>query len=393
MSAAKPKDVTDIHSIVGRNRLEEEVRNMIVEVPIPAAITARSIADFHRPPDRDVSELLRNRFLCKGGGLLFVGPTGIGKSALEMQCAMSWAVNRHCLQIYPARALRSLIIQAENDDGDIGEMRDGVERGLSLTSAENKLVRDNVLIYSEDSRSATDFLLRTVEPLLANHKPDLLWIDPALAYLGGEASAQKDVSHFLRNGLNPLLHSYNCAAVVVHHTNKPASGREKAEWRGGDLAYLGSGSIEWANWARAVIAMRSIGEHGHYKLHLAKRGNRVGWVSEWGESEYEKFISHSKEPGTICWRESDPGEVEAVKERKGAPKRFTAQDLLDVLAGDELTTTEWRNSCETERKMGKTTFNDLKADLVEHDRIEHPPNSAKWRVKATDSPKCPKSPK
>jgi hypothetical protein len=94
---------------------------------------------------------------------------------------------------------------------------------------------------------------------LNEHGPDLLWIDPALSYLGGEANSQKDVGGFLRNHLNPLLREFNCAVVVVHHTNKPPAGREKPDWSGGGFAYLGGGSAEWANWARAVLVVRSLG--------------------------------------------------------------------------------------------------------------------------------------
>ncbi|MEX2044956.1 MAG: DnaB-like helicase N-terminal domain-containing protein, partial [Opitutus sp.] len=44
----------------------------------------RSIADFSMPPADDPDALLgKYRFLCRGGGLVIVGPTSIGKSSLE----------------------------------------------------------------------------------------------------------------------------------------------------------------------------------------------------------------------------------------------------------------------------------------------------------------------
>ncbi len=52
-------------------------------------------------------ELLRHRYLCRGGGLLLAGPTGIGKSSLSMQFMISWALGRPVFGIEPARPIKS----------------------------------------------------------------------------------------------------------------------------------------------------------------------------------------------------------------------------------------------------------------------------------------------
>jgi len=204
------------------------------------------------PGRDDPNELLKHRYLCRGGALLMVGPTGTGKSTMGMQAALCWAIGRDFFGIIPARPLRSLLIQSENDHGDLAEMRDGVLAGLDFTTEERTSACANMLVATEDMRTGTDFCSDVIAPLLEQHQPDLLWIDPALAYLGGEANSQKDVGAFLRNGLNPLVHKHHCGVVVLHHTNKPPSGSEKPQWQGSDFAYLGSGSAEWANWPRAV---------------------------------------------------------------------------------------------------------------------------------------------
>ncbi len=277
--------------------------------------------------DGDPNELLRYRFLCSGGGLLLVGPTGIGKSALSMQAMILWAIGRPMFEIHPARPLKSLLIQAENDEGDLAEMRDGVVAGLNLDPAEREVAIGNVLVAHEDARCGARFFTEAVRPLLEQHRPDLLWIDPALAYLGGDVSAQKDVGGFLRNLLNPLLGEFGCAAVVVHHTNKPPTGREKSEWSGSDFAYLGGGSAEWANWARAVLVVRSLGSHSVFELRAGKRGGRLGWKeADEVTKAYAKLIGHAKEPGVICWRDADQEEVPASgKARKKVP---TKEDIL-----------------------------------------------------------------
>ena len=162
-------------------------------------------------------------------------------------------------------------------------------------------------------RTAVEFCDEVVEPLVALHKPDLLWIDPALAYLGGETNSQKDVGAFLRNGINPIVHRHQCGVIILHHTNKPPSGAEKPKWNGSEFAYLGSGSAEWANWPRAVLALRTTGSHDIFELQAGKRGGRLQWEGEDGERTYSKVIGHSA--SRQYWREVSQSEIAAAQEK------------------------------------------------------------------------------
>jgi len=337
---------------------------------------ARLLSELVRPKyDQDPDELLRRRFLCRGGGLLLCGPTGIGKSSFAMQCAILWTLGRECFGITPARALKSLLIQAENDDGDLAEMRDGVIAGLGLSPEEEKAACDNIIVVREDSRTGLDFFSSVVRPLLAKHRPDLLWIDPALAYLGAEASAQKDVTTFLRNYLNPLVREFNCGVVIVHHTNKPPTGKEKSKWSGNDFAYLGSGSIEWANWARAILALRGLGSHEIFELRAAKRGSRLGWKDANGSTCYAKVIGHAKERGAICWREVDPAEIETG----GRPKSFDADEILGLLPPEGLTAGEWQQAALKVCGVKEATFHRCRRELAKQDRVLKSKASGKWQ--------------
>lgn len=272
---------------------------------------AVSLASLQRPPLDGDDELLRHRFLCRGGGLLLVGPTGIGKSSLSMQCMLSWALGQAVFGIEPVRPIKSLLIQAENDDGDLAEMRDGVVKGLELTAEKQAEALARILVLRENTRAGDTFFAETVRPLLEEHRPDLIWIDPALAYLAGESNAQEDVGEFLRRQLNPLLDEFRCAAVIVHHTNKPAKKGESGGSLFGEAAYLGAGSAEWANWARAVLALRATPAAGVFELHAGKRGGRLRWVAEDGETRvFTKTVAHAKDEGEIYWRPATAAEIE-----------------------------------------------------------------------------------
>ena len=165
----------------------------------PLLPEVRLLSDLVRPIADDPDELLKDRYLCRGGGLLIVGQTGIGKSSFVLQSAIDWSLGHDICGIEPARPLESLFIQAENDDGDIAEMRDGIIAGLGLSADEAATATSSIKIVREDVRVGMNFC-GILDILLNEHKPDIVIIDPVLAYLGGDASSQRDVSGFLRGG-------------------------------------------------------------------------------------------------------------------------------------------------------------------------------------------------
>jgi hypothetical protein len=340
--------------------------------------SAATLGSLATPGEEGETELLRTRFLCRGGGLLLVGPTGVGKSSLGMQATTCWALGKPCFGIAPARPLRSIIVQAENDAGDLAEMRDGVFAGLNLEDSERERAGAMVLCFHEHERSGADFFSRTVEPLLRLHRPDLLWIDPALSYIAGESNSQADVGRFLRNWLNPLLNKYQCGAVVVHHTNKPPTGKEKSVWSGSDLAYLGSGSSEWANWARAVVAIRSLGDNGIFELCLGKRGGRVDWRNDAGERIYSTLIGHATEPGRIYWRNADESERPGVSGDEG--KRFTVSHLLEHVEDDGMQTAALQRVVCSETGMSRANFYTLLKEAEKSGRIYKEKRSRIWQL-------------
>jgi 5S rRNA maturation endonuclease (ribonuclease M5) len=314
------------------------------EPTTPQPPAAKSLGDLKRRTADDPNELLRTGYLCRGGGLLLAAPTGIGKSSFALQAMILWALGRACFGITPTRPLKSLLIQAENDDGDLAEMRDGVIAGMDLTDEETKTAMENVIVFQENTRTGKAFFDYTVAPLLELHHPDLLWIDPALSYIGSNASAQEAVGYFLRNLLNPLLSQFRCGCIVIHHTNKPSKGEEKCAWQAGDFAYLGSGSAEWANWARAVLAIRSVGSHEVFELHAGKRGQRIGWRDGDGKISRARFIGHATEPGVICWRDADEPERTTGKgKRPGTQEDLKALVPLEKLIDKKLLLDKWKD--------------------------------------------------
>ena len=78
---------------------QAEERGSLVRLP-----DVKKLGTLLRPsPDDDPNELLKRRYLCRGGSLLVVGPTGVGKSSLTMQAGMRWSAGQPFFGLTPAR--------------------------------------------------------------------------------------------------------------------------------------------------------------------------------------------------------------------------------------------------------------------------------------------------
>lgn len=285
-------------------------------------------------PETDESQLLGDRFLCRGGSLGIVGQTGLGKSSFAMQAAVSWALGADVFGIKPVRALKSVIIQGENDDGDLAEAMQGVVRGLNLTERAGEL-DGQLTIYTEASRTARDFAA-LARLLILEHKPDLFIIDPWFSYLGGSVNDQAIVTPFLRNMLTPLSLELGTAFIIVHHTGKPPKdAAQRNGWTGGDHAYSGTGSAEFANWCRGMLTIKEKSE-GLYELRAAKRGKRAGMTDENGEQTTTALLEHGK--GGIYWQR-------ATDESAAAENAIVSGEVaavLDVMRGPSPSGKGWR---------------------------------------------------
>lgn len=317
--AARRKALADLDA--ARRRLMDETTALIDAKP---PRQARAIGSLIAPDANDGKELLKHRYLCRGAGLLLVGPSGQGKSSLIMQMLVLWSIGRACFDLTPTAPLKSLIIQAENDDGDLHEMYHGVCRGLDLTAEENLKSDSNIVVYTEDSLSGPDFM-RLAEELAGQHKPDIIVIDPALAFIAGDSKDAEMVGAFLRRGFNPILHRHNCAGIVVHHTAKGQGQRGDGPSTTADFLYAGAGSSEWTNWPRASLVLETKG-NGVFTLHAPKRGSRIRWP----EMKIHRYIQHSRKPGALCWEDA-PEPVEEPTSGKGG-KKASDKSKWDVLA-------------------------------------------------------------
>ncbi len=314
----------------------------------PAALASRLLALARRPkgrpkavdaldmalkPKDDPSVLLGVRYLNRGDGAILAGPSGVGKSVMVVQTAITAALAKAPFGIACPRPLRSLIVQAEDSEGDMAEMVKSTIHSMGLTQAEVGEVRGRVLVVTERVLRGEPFVAE-LRRLVDMHKPDLVWINPLQAYMQGDVTEARDLGDFLRGGLNSLHpEAPTFAYILAHHTTKPATGKDRSERAWHEVQYGMAGGAELINWARCVIILKPMDEQGEFTLVLAKRGLRAGVTKASG------VAGQIQEPTTVIplkhsteWIEV-PGWTEKIRCLFWLPREVTAKEERATAAG------------------------------------------------------------
>ncbi len=307
-----------------------------------------SLTDFSVPDRSDRSVLLGNRYLNRGDGAVIVGTSGMGKSSMSIQMATLFALGRPAFGVPCNGPMTSLIIQSEDSDGDIGEMWLSIMHTLKLSDKQITQVRERVKIQSERVRRGDQFIAQ-LRKTVAKVKPDLVWINPLQAFMDGDVTDSRDLGKFLReglNGINPAQFGY----IIIHHTTKPATGKDKTDRLWHEVMYDMAGGAEIINWARAILSLRAAPKEGDFNLILAKRGRRAGVTKEVDQGAGKRIepsttvpLRHAKGfiPAAECglerdlpiifWEEREPDVApETGNSKGGRPPKHEFKDYRNI---------------------------------------------------------------
>lgn len=327
----------------------------------------------------DPTCLLGNRWLCEGGGAMIVGQSGVGKSSLCMQAAISWVQGKDFMEIHPKRKLRILLVQAENDEGDMAEETQGSLAGMGIlpNSPEEDEIDERLMIIRDVENTSQEFI-QQMEGYIEVHKPDLVLVDPLNSYFGEDLKQQCEIARFFRQGVNKLADKTRTGWIFFHHTNKPPSDKDARKgWNAIDYAYLGSGGADLVNWARAVMVVLQDGEK--FRFMGAKRGKRLGWETDGGKRVNMRVISHSS-GDVIYWNDEgavDPyvepenkpekGQSEKSKKAKGRPALDIDIDALRAACGGKhLKHGEFLKILMEEEKLSRSTAKRRIEEVLPH---------------------------
>ena len=266
--------------------------------------------------EADPTNVLGNRWLCRGGSLVMAGQAGTGKSALMMQAAINWTLGQDFFGIKTndGMKMRTLVIQAENDAGDVAESMQDQVNGLYLDEDQKAELKDRMFIYRESVATGKEFG-EVLRKLVIQHQATICFVDPLMAFVGADISETAEAAKFLRHIIQPILNETGVIIVFMHHTGKPKSSKDKEGQTMADLAYQLFGSSEVTNWAREIACLqRCQGDEPIYRLGLTKRRSRAGMTDGVSPRPVgDIYIRHSPKRGEIRWVRSQPPVVNSTE--------------------------------------------------------------------------------
>jgi RecA-family ATPase len=274
-----------------------------------------------RPAD-DPDCLIGNRWLGKGSTFVLSGEPGHGKSSLALAFLSKWALGEPAFGIDPDRPLKCVVIQAENDRGDMAEPLQGQIDYRRLSETERASLKQNLIILQDYESSGPKFAT-TLKNIIEDFKPDVVVADPLMTYAGCDLTKTDQVIGFLHNTLSPIIKEAGIIFGFIHHDRKPtAPNGKKPETR---AMFNSLGSVVIQAWAREMISLVCTSEKNkQFELHFDKRGkhNGVGAVIR---------IRHTKQEGVIRWEQMGVMEGTATGPSKALKHHKMEADVLDLL--------------------------------------------------------------
>ena len=272
--------------------------------------------------------------------------------------AIMLAIGRPFFSIEVTRPFKCIVMQAENDTGDLSEAFKGIIGSMELSDEEKTLLRSNIKFYRESVKVGEAFV-KQARKLIVHNNADFFFADPLLSFAGGDVSNQAYASQFLRNWIQPVLLETKVVWIWLHHTGKPKAKEDASAASISDLAYSGLGSSELVNWSREVAVLRRTDKmKPFFELVLTKRGKRAGLKDKDGKSTVMLNLRHAE--GRILWELNDENTM----------ANFSLADLQKVI--DIEPTQHLANPSESplvatvmERmKIGQSTAVDVIAHLI-----------------------------
>jgi hypothetical protein len=252
------------------------------------------------------NNLLGDRLLERGQGLILFGPAGCGKSVAGLQACTEWASGMDGLHIKPAFPLKIVLLQTEDSENDYRETLAGILTSSLFSPDRITLLKQNLIILPPVSGGTGHDLSALLNAAAITHSPDLVYVNPLLAFCPGDPT--RELGGLLYQTIDPILKKHCVGFLGVHHTPK-TNNRDTSGYGAHDYQYLAAGDARVANWPRGMIQIEPVA-HGVYRFRAAKRWQRTGWT--WaGKPVKERFFSHC--PTEIRWLDATPEQAIEAK--------------------------------------------------------------------------------
>lgn len=288
--------------------------------------------------------LVGDFMICKGDISVFAGAPGTGKSRAVMSLALSGVTKQPWFGLKIHREFRTLVLQTEN-----GMLR------LHRESLDYPEIEygDSVLV-SEPPELGLRFddpeFLKDLGHAIRSQKPDLVIIDP------WNAVAPSDTRESTINAIETIRRAIGYgdsspAIVLVHHTRKPSSGKNRRKGR--SLIHELAGSYALSGHARSVFVLEAASDRTddpYVCVTCAKNNNGEQGETTFWERKNGAFLPAKAE-------DFESAEGEGIDERNGL--------VINALSQAPMTRNELVDRFRDQPGLGKTSICKIVALLKE----------------------------
>ena len=237
-------------------------------------------------------------FMKKGAGTLLIGSSGMGKSVMSMQIALSIATGSDLLDVMKVhKPRRVLMLQAENDEDILKRDAESIVKNLKLDVS---LVMKNLVIehvYGTSDITFVDYMERIIQEV----KPEVVIVDPYQSYTTGNLNTSESFDLW-STVVDLILKKYDIALLLVTHTGKP---RDTDGWVEDEMQYLSTGTAKQQNWSRTAMILRyNRKDENRFILGLCKNPAAMGLKDAEGHLVKRMYVEHSHNSDEPFWMPS-----------------------------------------------------------------------------------------
>lgn len=292
-----------LHARKGADRIVKELRDGMARAlsegrPSADMFPVLSLSDLEALQPDPADSLVGDLWLRRGGAVLLTGGTGIGKSVLAEQLAVSAAGGARFFGVPVPKPIRVLHVSAENDETFLKRDFLSIVRnhpGKPAPAAVNENLRV-AHAYALSGRALEEWL----EDRIGQWKPDMLVLDPYSAFLPGSVDINSTASFLgFRDSVERMLKEHRIGLLLVCHTPKP---REREGWTGRQGVYMATGSSAISNWARAACELVEVEDGERFRLHFSKAAEQSGLADDDGNPIRDIYLEHSGDRKEPYWR-------------------------------------------------------------------------------------------
>jgi len=335
-------------------------------------LSGRTILDFLDVAIDPLTNLAGNRWLTRDGSGFVIAPSGHGKSSLAMQLAICWSIGKIAFGIKPARPLRILIVQSEDDDAETKKFVQMI-RKMGLSEEEIITLKANTRFEFQRSLSGDRFI-EALDGWLTEWPADIVIINPLTGFLLCDLKDDEKVNLFLRDKLSAVMAKHHCAPLVFHHTPKTNFTKlENMQWY--DWMYAMSGCAGLTNWGRAVLVVAPSKLPGTYRFIAAKRFDEIQWTEReyWYSHSTEKITLDGQESILVQWLPSTEEQIRSAEPEKKISKfkNATSEMVLEKMSPFEwVTRQQFIDWAKEKFSLARDPADKMLTDLADRDLVE-----------------------